>query len=117
MAGSPSHPPYLQAGREAANDSGLDLPLEKESPVLAPSTVGQSGPQGIDVEGDETVSPLGAEHEVKVKPITMRLERFLSVPDVRRRRFGSWQRFVSDPGIHCVQRISHLNTGQSPTRL
>jgi hypothetical protein len=63
MAGSPSHPPYLKAGSGAANDSGLDLPLEKESPVLGSSTIGEAGPSGINVESSETESLVTAEDQ------------------------------------------------------
>jgi hypothetical protein len=63
MAGSPSHPPYLQAADGAANDSGLDLPLEDESPVLGSSTVGEVGPLGLAVEGSEAAPPGHAEDE------------------------------------------------------
>jgi hypothetical protein len=66
MAGSPSHPPYLKAGSGAANDSGLDLPLEKESSVLASSNTKEVGPHGTNLDDDETVSPVNAEDEVRL---------------------------------------------------
>jgi len=63
MAGSPSHQPYPKAGSGAANDSGLDLPLERESPTLGSSTVGEVGPSGINVESSETESLVTAEDQ------------------------------------------------------
>jgi hypothetical protein len=68
MAGSPTHPPYLKAATGAvggpANDSGLDLPLEKESPILGSSNISESTHTIINVEGEETISPVNAEDEV-----------------------------------------------------
>jgi hypothetical protein len=63
MTSSPPRPPYLKAACGAANDSGLDLPLERESPILGSSNIGDSEPTGINVEGEETVSPVNPEDE------------------------------------------------------
>ena len=64
MTSSPPRPPYLKAASGAANDSGLDLPLERESPILGSSNIGDPGPTGINVEGGEAVSPVNTEDEV-----------------------------------------------------
>lgn len=70
IAGSQTQSPYLKAASETAggdaNDSGLDLPLEKESPSLEASNPLPSLPTSINTEEDETnISPVeNAEDEV-----------------------------------------------------
>jgi hypothetical protein len=64
MADAPPRPPHLGAESEDAHDSGLDMPLDKDNPVLGSLHGGDSGHGGDHAGTDESVSPLRGEEEV-----------------------------------------------------
>ena len=65
MAGSfHSHPPYVKGGGGAANDSGLDLPLEKDNLIISSSNAEGAIPPGANIAVGETESPVNANDEV-----------------------------------------------------
>jgi hypothetical protein len=64
MPGSPSHPPYVKGGGRAANDSGLDLPLEKDDLTISSSNAEGAIPHSANVAASGTESPVNADNEV-----------------------------------------------------
>jgi hypothetical protein len=64
MPGSPSHPPYVKGGGGAANDSGLDLPLEKDDLAISSSNAEGAIPHSANVAASGTESPVNTNNEV-----------------------------------------------------